>query len=359
MLGLEEASYGDGSGVYNDTTTFDNFTLSCAASSIQGPVVLPYSDILHTIVRIFQSLFWMILLLAGTFLNVLVIVLVAKYRRLQTVSFGLALQIVAQDLVLAMITSSGIVSSIANQWILGEHVCSLVGAVFLIAAMVRTPVMLVFVIDRFLTVFCPFAYPKCQTKVVIILSIIVWLFAFLFGTLGYILDCYSFRARPQICLFSGSCSTKCSILSGFIYGVYATPAAIIPIFLYAILFIKAWKIRKEIALPGNSEKLKADRRATVTFFLLFTTVFALAAPNAIISPTIGFTFRGRKVPAPLYVLSVIAGSVNSLLVISDPILIIWNRDVKEVISLIKMKIKGKFIKENKTETVEIELTVQN
>ncbi len=122
------------------------------------------------------------------------IVLVAKYKKLRTISFGLALQIAIQNLLSIIIPSSGLVSTIANQWILGEHMCALVGTILQISIAVRTLILFVFIIDRFFSVFCPFAYPRFQTKTVVVLSIGSWLIACVFDTLGVILDCYSFKS---------------------------------------------------------------------------------------------------------------------------------------------------------------------
>ena len=99
----------------------DNVTLSCAARNIQGPVILPYSTALTTTVRAILSLYFIILLLAGAFLNTLVLVLVAKYKQLQTYAFGIALQVIILNLLLMIPTMVALVSTISNQWVFGEQ----------------------------------------------------------------------------------------------------------------------------------------------------------------------------------------------------------------------------------------------
>ena len=65
-----------------------------------------------------------ILFFVGTFLNSLVIVLVAKHKKLHTLSFAIALQVVVLDLLLCQILVVNLVSVIANGWLFGEHFCA-------------------------------------------------------------------------------------------------------------------------------------------------------------------------------------------------------------------------------------------
>ena len=350
MLQLKDSgSMWSSSGAYTNNTTSDyeeNLTLSCAAMNIQGPVMLPYSDLLLTIVRVFQSLFWISLFLGGMFLNVFVIFLVAKYKRLQVLSFGLAVQIIAQDLLITFILSSGLVSSIANQWILGEHMCAFVGSILLTSATVRTLILFVFIVDRFFSVFSPFHYPKYQVKVVIILSTTVWLFAGLVGIMGYILDCYIFNIRTWICFYSSTCNIGCFRFFSLYNGLQIILGTVVPIILYTILFIKAKKAKKAMAVHIQSVKSENDWKATITFFLLFLTVFVLIAPNVLVLSVTNAAFQGKTVPPGLYVITIITASMNSLLVVTDPILIMRNKDVREVKKELILKIIRKFQKQN-------------
>ena len=351
MIELEEM----GSLLVDNTTTFDNLTFSCAADSVQNSVELPYSAALLTTVRVIQSLFWLLLFLGGSLLNGFVIFLVAKFKKLQTLSFSLALQIVAQDLLLAVIISSSFISSVANKWILGEHVCAFVGAVFFTATTVRTAILLVFVIDRFFSVFCPFAYPKHQKKVAVILSISSWLFACLIGLLGFIFDCINFKNDTFICSFSSTCNSKCSIITVFVQGAFASPATILPVILYIILFIKARKAKKAM-VRGKTSEPEHNWKATITFFLLFITAFILILPTLLINSSIRIIYQDNRVPAPVYIVTVLCTSVISLSLITDPILIMRNRDVREAINKMKVKIKGKFSQEARQEAVEMNTT---
>ena len=80
---------------YTNFTEVDNLT--CAASNIQDPVELPYSSAFTVTLRSVQALFNIIFVSIGVFLNSMVIVLVAKYKKLHTHSIGISLQVVALD----------------------------------------------------------------------------------------------------------------------------------------------------------------------------------------------------------------------------------------------------------------------
>ncbi len=104
--------------------------------------------------RCYQIISFLIVL----FLNTFVLVLLLKFKKLCTLSFTLALQIVLLNLVNSLIFTIDIS---ANQWLFGEYICVMVGALHFIKYLARIVLMLVFVIDHCLTVFVPFAYP-CQ-----------------------------------------------------------------------------------------------------------------------------------------------------------------------------------------------------
>ena len=349
--GESGSALGSGSGAFNNTTVFDledNATLSCAARNIQDAVMLPYSTTGTIIVRALHALFLLFTFFAGGFFNLLVIVLVAKYKKLHTASFGIALQIVILDLLLsAVISLVSLTSTIANCWVFGEHVYALVGIIVYVGNLVRIASILVFVVDRFLSVFCPFAYPKYQFKTVVILSTVSWLFIMVVGIIGYILDCYTFVPFVWLCApaYDG-CNIMCSLFFGLSAAGIIIPCRIISLLLYTMLFIKARKARKAITsltqTGGSGSITKYDWKATTTFFNLFISVFAFSLPGvcSFLSSRVYSTQEKESRPYCTFLLSLLVSSV-SLLPISDPILILRNGDVKEVIGEFKVILRRK------------------
>ena len=327
--------------------TLDNLTqlLTCAARSLQRPPTLPYSSTLTTIVRSFQTLFYLLILVLGIPLNGMVIVLVVKYKKLQTRSFIIALQVMGVNLfLLVTVYLLRPITSIANQWLFGEYVCIIMGYIYIAYLLVRTLLMFAFVVDRFLSVFCPFSYPKHSSKIMISLCVATWVFVIVARGIGLpgILDCYNFRLSANLCIHSSGCSSACAIATNISIAIIFGPATIIPSILYSILYWKAWKFIKASKATSASNKVgvgKSEWKGTVTFFLLFIAVFVFTTPAIVV--TIVATSINRSSPSPvLYVISAIATTLTSLLVVIDPIVMIRNGDVREIMSKIKARLRG-------------------
>ena len=84
MVNPGDGSYASGSGFQG------NISLSCTASNIQEPVMLPYSMALLITVRMLQSILLFLIFLFGTSFNIFVIVLVRNSRpyHLELLFFG-------------------------------------------------------------------------------------------------------------------------------------------------------------------------------------------------------------------------------------------------------------------------------
>ena len=50
---------------FSNLTEGDNLTLTCAARNIQGPINLPYSSVLTTTMRVIQSIYYLVIILAS------------------------------------------------------------------------------------------------------------------------------------------------------------------------------------------------------------------------------------------------------------------------------------------------------
>ena len=280
-----------GSTTFNNTwivPSQENLSLTCAARHIQDHKELPYSMTFTTTVRALQAIAYFMMFLIALSLNIAVIVLAAKFKRLQTHSFGIALQIAALNILVSVLYLIGFVNCIAHHWVLGEHVCVITGTLLLNYGNIRTLLMFVFVLNRFLFVFLPFAYPKYHRKALTALSILVWLLPIMTSILPmpHILDCYSLHRVSLLCTSLSVCGKDCMVFSNTNYTLVVIPGAIVPTILYIILCIKAWNLKKA-TVPIEANSSKGDWKATITFFILFVTVFVTTVPtitvNVIIS----------------------------------------------------------------------------
>ena len=352
MSGLQEISFS----LTNDTAKIENSTLTCAERSLreQEPITDP-SVLLAT--RIIQAAFYIPYLVCGLFLNSKVIFLVAKYKKLQNLSFAIAVQVAVLDMILCVTLAVVTVSNaMAERWVFGAHMCSIVGVIFLSFSILRTFLMFIFVIDRFLSVFFPFFYPKYKIKFITVLCIGAWIVALAVAFVGYGLDCYRFTAVSWLCNAYQDCSPACATYTNLLYGGIATPVTIIPIILYVILFIKARRLKRKDFLNTSLENIPAsysasEWKATLTFFLLFITVFALTLPNLAVFLAIDLLYEPMEVPSSLHILAVLAVIIISLFVITDPIVIMRNRDVRDITDRFKERIIMKLCPPNQEEDV--------
>ena len=335
----------DGSGsALSNFTEEDNSTLTCAALDLQGPIELPYSSALTITLRVIQSVYYCVIIIGGLFLNTLLIVLVAKYKKLQTLSFLVSLQVAVLDWLLSISIFTGLCTNIANKWLFGKYGCAITGLIFGSASLARTFLMCAFVIDRYLAIVWPYFYPKHKFKVTVSLSIASWVFAVLvgIGMLPGLLDCYIFRPTVKVCSGSSLCSYSCFIYIR-IYTAITIPATILPVILYGFLYYKARKIQKELA--SNAAAANANHRkewkATITYSLLFLTLIAVVLPTIVTSLIIAAIFPDGDRPPWAYTLLVVTSSLILLLTITDPIVIMRDKDVKDVLSKIKNAVSCK------------------
>ena len=326
-----------GSGTLDNITTFDspeNTTLSCVARNIQGPARLPLSTTSSFILRASQALFYLFLLVSGTFLNSLVIVLVAKYKKLHSQSFAVAVQVMVLNLLLMLVIVISLINVLANQWLFGEIMCSLVGAYTAFTFTVRSLLLFLLVVDQFLAIFWTFAYPKYRKKVLISFSIASWVFS-LSGIIPSVLDCFTFKSVVWTCNIATSCHEACNYFFAFMILAVLSPSWITPVILYMTLFFKAWKTKEEI--EEITQDHKKDWKATVTFFLLFASVFVVTLPNVTIILILDFLYDEDTFPPTAHVLSAVTGSLVFLLLITDPILMMRNGEIRDILTEIKHK----------------------
>lgn len=335
----------NGSATFNENTSTpqDNLSLTCLARSIEQPERLPYSAAFIKTVASFLAMQYYVVFIIATSMNVLLMVLVAKYKKLQTHSFGIALEIAAINVVVSFLYLAGAISNSANQWVLGEYTCMVAGMLLFVYIDVRTLLMFVFVVNRFLFVFMPFSYSKYHRKVILVLSLVTWLLpvAASIGLLPQISDCIAVNPTIRLCSQSSRCGRSCSVFSSINYSLVAIPATVIPTVLYTILYLKAKKVMKATAtttVQDNSDRSQNDWKATITFFILFLSLFAATLPTATITVTLSRLYQDRERPPAIHILSAASFSVQSYLTIIDPIVIMRHRDAREALQDLKDKI---------------------
>lgn len=327
-----------GSGFGNFTSVND--TLSCVATSIMGQAY-PYPFVLSVAARTGLLIHYVLLLLTSVPMNAFVIFMICKCKSLRTISFVLVLQVAIIDLVgAAFHIPLSIISAAANKWLLGEIMCTIAGVMFYAVGFTRTEVMLCFVIDRFLLVFMTYTYPKYRLKTVVGLSIVAHVVPIVLAIIPAFLGCYAFAPSIGQCHLSMDCSLVCALYRGIVAVLIILPSCVVPLILYAGLFLKANKLKGAVipahlvATMDNPDPNKTEMRATITFFLMFVVLFAVTAPHAITYLIGSAVFFASTPPIWYRVIEGVLANVVSLILVLDAVVLMRNTDVKDEIAKI-------------------------
>ena len=326
-------------------TTFDNVTLTCAARNLNEEITYSFTNSKSVIMmlRSIQIIYNLLLILFGLPLNSMVIYLVWKFKKLQNLSFIIAFQVMVVNLVnLTFRIVPVLITTTTKEWLFGEHMCAIFGVISLITILSRTMLMFVLILDRFLTVSMPFSLPKGRRGMMLILIVIFWTISVLcsIALVPGLLDCYTFVSSRWSCLISPSCSYPCVIAGNVVEYVIIVPCSAVPLFLYIALFLKARKFKDPAHSVNNLRDIEAhirDCRATQTFFLMFATLFALIVPSTAVYIT-SFTFFTESDKPLWFIILEVAFTqlfLPDLSVILDPIFIVRNKDVRDMILSLK------------------------
>ena len=297
------------------------------------------------ILRYIQIPYYLLCLIIASLLNAFVIYIIARYQKLQTTTFYLALQLVITDSVNVIIFFPVSASNaIADRFIFNGS-CALLGFLITFLFVARNFLTLVLVVDRFCLIFLPFWYSRNRMQVVIPLSIAGWMLAFTVTVIPVILfiECYVFQRVSWNCLLGVSCSLNpvCTSYS-FIVTTMANLTTFLALLLYSGLLYRARKLRNKIATISQSSESEEDRaiarrerkrerKANTTFLIMFIALVGVTLPSYIFFNLNTVVSRGMSTPPALTVAMVAFGNLYSLIFILDPIVMMRNEDVREVV----------------------------
>ena len=175
-------------------TQIDNQTLTCAENQLEFGSPLPLPDDISNLLRSMQISYYIVCFLAGVFVNVIIILLIVCHKKLQNITFILAIQILISNLLSASVffpTSAA--NTVADRYVFID-LCSIIGFAFFFMRNVRIYLMSGLVADRFSSIFMPFWYQRNRVRVVVSLSLGAWVLSFIIAIVPVrgLLDCYSF-----------------------------------------------------------------------------------------------------------------------------------------------------------------------
>ena len=349
---------GSGSNISDIYSDDNSSSISCQELQLVKGIPLPLSSTITNVLRYSQIVYFLATLPLSVFLNSLVIVLVAKFKKLKTVTFYLALQVIIVDLLNAIIFfPSATVNAITRRDIFAD-LCSLLGFAIFFLRSLRTIIMTVLVIDRFCSVFMPYSYPKYRVKTTITLSLVAWITSLVLSLIPTtpLLDCYGFQQFTWACTPTAGCKhQKACLLFDSITVIILQLSNFVALLLYFILYCKARKIRNRINVvpqPQDStesdarvERQKQERRANITFFLLFLALLGVAFPHFLFFEFSRLAHTSVNVDTielgetNIQIVVVICRTLYTLLVVVDPLVILRDRDARDLIKTTIAKLK--------------------
>ena len=307
--------------------------MSCAARNIQSPVELPLPFLLPLITRCLLVIFYMMVSFFGTVLNGVVLFVVCKHKKLRTLSFAYVIQVVVINTIRSgILVPIAFVNAVYNQFLLGQHICFITGSIHEVASLLRALLFLGLVTDRFCLVFFTYSYPKYRVKALWTVTVIVYLIVAVDLIFIGIFDCLAFSFTSWICRVAASCSTQCGTVRMFVGFGIRFPCSLVPVVMYIALFYKGWKARKSMPVSASdlTGEAKREWRATITFSLMFFSLFLCNVPSGMINGIINSVSISRD-SVWFYIVDTLTLNLFYLANIADPFFILRNRDVREVV----------------------------
>ena len=357
--------------IYNGTLALDYYDENCTV-----PTSLP--DSIHPAVDYVQAAIALIVTILGISMNGFVVFLVSRYRALHKMAFFLALQLIVTHLVFSCTLPPVIfATALLREWRLGTVMCQILGSIHDLVFTIRYLLTFVLTADRVVSVFCPFFYLRHGAKMAICNSAVMWIIGILRSLLSLkgVLNCIQYVPTFKMCAGAAYCSDICQIHTLFFSALLALFGVIIPFALYVALFSKAMMIKyqfryllprqkQQVASPSivstqsssspkplksannteeglhtNTNKIRVktvesdvrhNHRATITFVILTAVIIGCALPPYVLYAT-QYVLAENASPIVTTLQMIVGRTLVYSLVAADPIIIMRNRDVREVV----------------------------
>lgn len=316
---------------------FGKTILDCSNCSSLEDVPM-WTLVLHSIANVTQ-------ILASFICCALVFILVMKYKKLQCRAVIVSLSLISADILLVCsYHMPALTSTVIVAWPFEFIGCEIFGFLSTTFILTRWYMMSVLSADRFFTVCYPFSYEKYSKVILTLLTLAAWIVpVFISMTCLNILSSVAFRHNVPTCLFYAPTPEKGLLFFSVMTSISFLVGCILPTVLYVWLYHKARKLRPsatrlgrmavQIAAGtviqvrlGSLEKDRHERRALVTFVLIFITFFLTSAPIFFLQLLRGISIDlWCKVPIFVHFMFVQLFLSSTLL---DPILIMRDRDFR-------------------------------
>lgn len=327
-------------------------------------------------VNYFQAVIVFAILVSSISLNGFVIFMVWRYKKLHKRAFFLGLNLIVAHFIFSVtVLPFMFVTAISTEWLFGDAMCQILGAIHDTLITFRYLFTLVLTIDRMCTIFFPFFYTKYGGKISAAMAIVMWSIAFSrsISALDFIAGCYGYLPTFKMCTAVG-CSTVCLGHTLGYAGLLAVTGVILPFILYLILYCRVKKLQREmtsatragvrimhsvvVATVSNTEiercrsdsiiersdRSEHNKRVMITFMTLVLVLVGFALPPYILyTVQFAITSTGNATPTTAAILAVFQIFVGRTfiygLTFTDPIVIMRNQDVRDTLRKIRTTVR--------------------
>ena len=288
-------------------------------------------DDVNQYLLITQGIIVSVIGIVGMVINIFVMIVILANKQLHTRPFMLCLQLIVVNILFILFQYVPMVlTNFARVWLFGPIVCRLIATLTFFVLAWRWPVMFLMILDRLLTVTFPFCYRRRANSIMAVSSILLF-FSFLLIALAPLVNigCYNFTQYSLICVVSWQCSTVICYLFYIVLSLVVFIAgAVAPIFMYAVMYIKAWSFRRDLmrqSASDNSQYTASEKRAQKTILLLFICLVCLTLPGWLYYVVIQ-TFNIWP-DAVLHIVDRIITDIYYCVPIADAAVILRNQDI--------------------------------
>ena len=299
--------------------------LPCLPEDCDNYTADPFPPVIDYI----QAAITLVIIVGSMTVNLLIVYLVVRFKRLRQRAFLLALLLITFNLFHTVVVLPVVfVSAVLRRWVFGDVACLILGGLNGSYYYANFMNILVLTLDRFFTVFMPFFYDRHGNKIAIGMSFLPWITAALRFTVNASLDCFIYVPTHKICITSASSSTPCTISTSIFAWSFVFAGVVVPIVLYVIMYLKGRHLDKKLA---TSKEMKTkglfNKRIFRTFLMLLIALVGMSMISIVlltwflVSPTRSLAF---------YIIQVlVARTTSNGATIAYPIIILSNLEVRE------------------------------
>lgn len=278
-----------------------------------------------------QATITLVIFVISLTVNLLIVYLVVRFKRLRKRAFLLTLQLVAFNLCYTvMVLPVVFVSAVLRRWVLGDVACYILGGIANGFFTTNFLTILILTLDRFFTIFMPFFYDRHGNKIATGMFLLLCLAVVLRFVINASLGCFKFALTHKMCVASGT-TEICTVATATFAWVHVFAGVVVPIVLYIIMYMKGRQLNKRLAISEeerNDQSLfKFNKRVFKTFLRLLIVLVGVS----LVAITLYIWFIVySKINLAFYIVQALIGrTLSNGITIANPIIILLNREVRE------------------------------